>query len=94
MFTPFFVYMLDQFLHYLSFEKRFSPHTVTAYKKDIEQFYENQGINDSGLRNISFRDIRSYRVSLVEEGHENTTINRKLSCLKTFFQIFKAKRRN
>ncbi len=81
--------MLDQFLHYLSFEKRFSSHTVIAYKKDIEQFYGYFGLSDSGLTDIHFRDIRSYRVYLVEEGHENTTINRKLSCLKTFFKFLK-----
>jgi len=89
MLTSFFCHMLDQFIHYLSFEKRFSQHTVTAYKKDLEQFYENLGLKDSDLTNIHFRDIRAYRVHLVEKGHENTTINRKLSCLKTFFKFLK-----
>ena len=84
-----FFVMIDQFLHYLSFEKRFSAHTVTAYKKDIEQFYQFFDISDNNLKAISFRDIRAYRVHLVEQNHQNTTVNRKLSSLKTFFKFLK-----
>lgn len=84
-----FFVMRDQFLHYLSYEKRFSVHTVTAYKKDIEQFYDFLDVSDEALAAITFRDIRSYRVFLVEQDHENTTINRKLSSLKTFFKFLK-----
>ncbi|MFK8038507.1 MAG: tyrosine-type recombinase/integrase [Crocinitomicaceae bacterium] len=81
--------MLDKFLHYLSFEKRFSPHTVTAYKRDIEQLYEVLEITDENVCHVSFQDIRGYRVFLVEENLENTSINRKLSSVKTFFKFLK-----
>ncbi|MDX1349329.1 MAG: tyrosine-type recombinase/integrase [Putridiphycobacter sp.] len=81
--------MLDQFLHYLSFEKRFSVHTVTAYKKDIEQFYTYEGIAEADIRSVSFQSIRAYRVYLVEQALEHTTINRKISSLKTFFRFLK-----
>jgi integrase/recombinase XerC len=81
--------MLDQFLHYLSFEKRFSVHTVTAYKKDIEQFYTYEGILEADIRSVSFQSIRAYRVYLVEQALEHTTINRKISSLKTFFRFLK-----
>lgn len=89
MFTPFFCAMLDQFLHYLSFEKRFSPHTIVAYKKDIEQLYDVLGVSDANLSEISFQDIRGYRIYLVEQDLENTSINRKLSSVKTFFKFLK-----
>ncbi|MFK8046026.1 MAG: tyrosine-type recombinase/integrase [Crocinitomicaceae bacterium] len=81
--------MLNEFLHYLSFEKRFSPHTVTAYKKDLEQFYEFLDVTDESLKSITFRDIRSFRVYLVDNSLENTSINRKLSSLKTYFKFLK-----
>ena len=29
---------LVDFIQYLRFEKRYSPHTLTAYQKDLEQF--------------------------------------------------------
>ena len=81
--------MIETFIQYLSFEKRFSPHTIVAYQKDIEQFYETINGNDSDVKTLTHRDIRSYLVELVEQDLENTTINRKLSSLKTFFKFLK-----
>jgi len=79
--------MIDEFLNYLANEKRFSAHTVVAYKKDIEQFFDSIGDNDVSV--INHQDIRAYLVEMVEEGKENSTINRKLSSLKTFFKFLK-----
>lgn len=87
MFTPFF--MLDSFIHYLSFEKRFSPHTILAYRKDIEQFYDSVDITDEQIHEISHHQIRQFLVMLVDDNHENSTINRKLSSLKSFFKFLK-----
>jgi len=79
--------MIDEFLNYLANEKRFSVHTVVAYKKDIEQFFDSIGNNEVSV--INHQDIRAYLVEMVEEGKENSTINRKLSSLKTFFKFLK-----
>jgi len=79
--------MIDEFLNYLANEKRFSVHTVVAYKKDIEQFFDSIGNNEVPV--INHQDIRAYLVEMVEEGKENSTINRKLSSLKTFFKFLK-----
>lgn len=79
--------MIDKFLNYLANEKRFSIHTVVAYKKDIEQFFDC--IGDVDMDVINHKDIRAYLVSMLEEGKENSTINRKLSSLKTFFKFLK-----
>jgi len=29
----------DRFLDYLQFEKRYSPHTITSYRRDLDDFY-------------------------------------------------------
>lgn len=81
------MYDIDAFLNYLANEKRFSVHTVVAYKKDITQFFDSLG--SSSISEIDHKDIRAYLVEMVEEGKENTTINRKLSSLKTFFKFLK-----
>jgi len=31
--------VLEQFIQYLQYEKRFSPHTITAYENDLRQFF-------------------------------------------------------
>ncbi len=79
--------MIDDFLNYLANEKRFSVHTVVAYKKDIEQFFESIGNNN--VTEIRHQDIRGYLVEMVESGKENSTINRKLSSLKTYFKFLR-----
>lgn len=80
----------DLFLNYLIHEKRFSEHTVTAYKKDLENFLEILALNnDDEITQVTHRDMRSYLVALVENALENSTVNRKLSSIKTFFRYLR-----
>jgi len=80
---------IDKFKRYLEFEKRYSTHTLKAYQKDIEQFFsflkETYAIESAKL--ISQVIIRSWLISLKEESISTRTINRKISCLKTFFRF-------
>lgn len=78
-----------RFYRYLQFEKRFSPHTLLAYKNDLEAFaaflLDQYEIND--LR-LTERDmIRSWIVKLLENGRSPSTIGRKLSVLRTYFRF-------
>lgn len=77
---------LESFFQYLEFEKRFSAHTITAYRKDLQQFrnylMENLGIEDMG--EVKHSHIRSFMVSLITEGRQSRTVNRKLSTIKAY----------
>ena len=79
----------QRFLEYLSYEKRFSPHTVTAYKTDLKQFstYLQQQYGLQDWNEVRALYIRSWVVSLLDAGQTERTINRKLSSLKTFFKF-------
>lgn len=80
----------EDFIHYLIHEKRYSDHTVIAYRKDIENFLEILAISsDNELKELKHRHLRSYLVELVEQGLENTSVNRKLSSVKTFFRFLR-----
>lgn len=80
----------QEFLDYLVYEKRFSEHTVIAYKKDLENFVEILALStDDEIRELKHRHLRSYLVALVESGLENTSVNRKLSSIKTFFRFLR-----
>ena len=82
--TPFF---LSQFLTFLTVEKRFSEHTITAYKKDIDQFFEFACIeNEKDFLEIDYQIIRSWLVEMVEGSNSSRTVARKLSSLRTFFK--------
>jgi integrase/recombinase XerC len=74
----------DDFLSYLRFEKRYSPHTVASYDNDLKQYYlfcQQTGSDNFVMESSS---IRLWIVSLIEQGVTARSVNRKLSTLKTF----------
>ena len=82
--APLFFY--QKFLEYLASEKRFSEHTILAYKKDMEQFLDFANINIStDVQEVNSKLIRGWVVSLMDSGMETTSVNRKLSTLRTMF---------
>jgi integrase/recombinase XerC len=74
------------FLTYLEKEKRYSSHTLTAYRKDLEQLklFLSQDF-DTDLINCSSVMLRSWVVSLMEKGLNEKSVNRKVSTIKSFF---------
>ncbi|MCB0572706.1 MAG: tyrosine-type recombinase/integrase [Phaeodactylibacter sp.] len=77
------------FLHYIQYEKRFSPHTLTAYSKDLEQFlqYIEQICGLSAVDEVTHQHIRGWLVHLIGQGLSARTANRKLSTLKAYFKF-------
>lgn len=77
------------FIDYLLLEKKYSPHTVTAYTKDIERFlnFVADVYEQNTLLLVNYSMIRSWIVSLVDSGIANSSINRKISSLKTYYKF-------
>jgi integrase/recombinase XerC len=81
--------MTDSFLKYLRFEKRVSPHTVTAYENDLRQFQDFVNENFSGemIDNANYGLVRSWIVQLVELKLSPTSVNRKIAILRAFYKF-------
>jgi len=79
----------DRFLAYIQYEKRYSPHTVTAYRTDLDQFFTflsaQYQITDISV--IDHSMIRSWLVFLMEQGDSPRSVNRKLTSLKSFYRF-------
>lgn len=79
--------MLDNFILYLTTEKRYSQHTIDAYERDLTQF-----INYAEVKKIiefnefSSTFIRGWIVQLFEDKRKAKSINRKLAALRTFYK--------
>ena len=80
--------LITSFLEYLSLEKKYSVHTIKAYKRDLISFqnfciesYQQEKISD-----INYSQIRSWIVDLVESKVSNRSVNRKISSLKSFYK--------
>lgn len=79
--------MLEKFLDYLQFEKRYSPHTITSYKKDLEDFshFYLRTESSENLAKADKKIIRNFIVELSENNISKRSINRKLSSLRSFY---------
>ncbi len=78
----------DSFLKYLQFEKNYSDKTIVSYGIDLEKFEEYFKSADESL-DFTVVDadlIRGWVLSLMEEGYTATSVNRKLSSLRSFYR--------
>ncbi len=79
---------ISDFLNYIEFERRYSVHTLTSYKRDLQQFSDflSQVYEIDSAQEIKFTIIRSWIAQLMEEGNSARTVNRKISTLKSYFR--------
>lgn len=75
---------VEQFLAELSTQRRVSPHTATAYARDLARLAELAGA--SGLADLTAHDIRGFVARLHSGGLAPTSIARTLSAWRSFFQ--------
>lgn len=75
----------------MEFEKRYSPHTLQAYKADISQYQDflNQIYSLRDIRDSKPTHLRSWMVTLHSDKISNRSINRKISALKTLFNFLR-----
>lgn len=81
--------MIDSFLKYLRYEKRYSEHTLTAYEKDLEQFthFLADTFEMEDTHEVRHPHLRSWIVELMEAGIAPGSINRKIATLKSYYKF-------
>jgi integrase/recombinase XerC len=77
------------FLSYIEHEKKYSDKTVTAYRKDLEDFeaFAKETLGDQYLVKADRPFFRKWLFSLSKDGFAKTTIQRKISAVKSFFRF-------
>lgn len=80
--------LIQKFIDYLKFEKRYSPNTLTAYHNDLSQFsdYMQVTYNTNDINLVNYQMIRSWIVELIGEGITSRSVNRKISTLKSYYR--------
>jgi integrase/recombinase XerC len=80
--------MIDQFLNYLRFERNASPQTVQTYEDSLREFESYLTFREDGLsfEAVDTDLIRDWMESLMDRGNNASTINKKLSALRSFFR--------
>ena len=80
---------IQPYQDYLVKEKNYSPLTVQAYVSDVQAFqiYLNDFHDNIILEEVSYSQIRSWIVVLIENNISATSVNRKVSSLKSFYKF-------
>ena len=80
--------VIQFFVDYLKFEKRYSPHTIRSYQDDLIQFFDYLELEFGRIlvSEITHNHIRSWLASMKENSISSKTIKRKISSLKSFFK--------
>lgn len=85
---------IDSFINYLRFEKRYSEHTSTCYRTDLFECkeYMKEYFHGISLEEADSRKIRNWIAHLMDQKRKATTVNRKLSSLKSFYKYLQYKK--
>lgn len=81
--------MLFSFINHLEFEKRASPHTVLAYRKDLEQFQDflSSAFGMQDLAEAGHSEIRAWMIDLIEQKLSPSSVNRKMATVRAFYKF-------
>jgi integrase/recombinase XerC len=81
---------IEPFVKYLKYEKRYSQHTLKSYETDLIQFrnfiYDKGIHSENEVEYLTYSNIRAWIVYLSQNNISGRTVNRKLSCLKTYIK--------
>lgn len=81
--------MIQEFQNYQCYERNASPQTVQTYEDALREFESYLTLRDSGLSMVTADAdlIRDWMESLMDKGNTASTINKKLSALRSFFRF-------
>jgi integrase/recombinase XerC len=75
---------IDKFLRYLEIERGVSPHTIRAYRKDLNNFFKDVKIEPDKVDMI---DVRGFIAEQIKAGFNKTTVSRRLAGIRSFFKF-------
>lgn len=77
----------DSFLKYLLLERNYSEKTILSYGIDLDEFeaYFKSVDEELEFASVDADVVRGWVLSLMDEGRAETTVNRKLSSLRSFY---------
>jgi integrase/recombinase XerC len=79
---------IEHFYGYLAAERNVSPHTLNAYRSDLELFREfilrEQG-GDASVDTVSHLTIRKY-MALLHKDHRKSSVGRSLAAIRAFYK--------
>lgn len=81
--------LIDSFLNFLQFEKNYSEKTINSYRVDLIQLeeYIKNNSEELTLTEVDADIIRQWIIDLTKRGYTTSSVNRKLSSLRSFYKF-------
>ncbi len=83
--------MISKFLDYIAIERKYSPHTVEAYRKDLQEFCTFLGLSDLSEFDptaVDETDVKTWLLDLIEKQHlRPRSVQRHLSSLHSLYRF-------
>ena len=83
------VRLIDDFLQHLRLERRFSPHTVAAYRSDLMGLATFLGRGGSGLVEATYPQLRRWLAQLATRGYARSSVSRKAAAARSLYRFLR-----
>lgn len=79
---------IDEFINFVKIERGYSSHSITAYAKDLSELaiYADEEKLEDDIKSLDFFVLRGFVTTLYDRNLSKSTIERKISSLKSFFK--------
>jgi len=79
--------MLEKYLTYLRYEKRYSEHTIISYEKDLQQWLDFLMHCDISFSKVTYQEVRMFLRVCHEKKFARATVGRMISAIKMFYRF-------
>ena len=81
--------LIESFLDYLLLERNYSEKTIVSYETDLREFegYLKKTEAELDWKKVHADHVRNWIVDLMDHGRASTSVNRKLSSLRSFYRF-------
>src|SRR5438093_10427951 len=86
-------HLIDAFIAHLELERRLSPHTVSAYRRDVEALAVFQARAGSSIREATRHSLRRFIAQQTTRGYARSSVARRVAAVRTFYRWAKARRK-
>ena len=85
--------IIYEFLDYITIEKHYSDNTETNYELDLFKYSEYLDLYNKNYLKVKYKDISEFIIFLKKSGYKNTSINRIISTLRSFYLFLEKNKR-
>ncbi|MFN2544308.1 MAG: tyrosine recombinase XerC [Actinomycetota bacterium] len=83
--------LIARFVSHLELERRLSPHTVSAYRRDVEALAHFQARSSSALVNATHATLRRFVAQQATRGYARASVARRVAAVRSFYRWAKAR---